>query len=564
MSPKHTTTLPPPAASKKPAAAGHDAADLTAKWTEARLVYPIYAALATQFHFAPLPYPPGELPPARPTRKIFDRDTQWLHAIDEKVLAYQIRQLPSEILNANEESLRALVHRQLRAPEKTNTDRDKIDFLLVQYFAMCAPEDMYHSEITLEDVANILQPVLAGADSTPLEWCEPLEQILASIAECLSLRDMMEGGLLEQGRMVKDSAGHMFYDPAALVAFCRFNFLLRRAFIRMLHADLSAMRQAVGTLEARGVKTVDCRRAGFSAAETTAELRRFCENWRPPFQKDYAENSVSRALEQLMALRTDLEEAIGNEPSGAQPDSFFAPEDEAPAPAATKTAPSSAARVPASKPAQPPAPASGARPAAPAAAPPKPQPRAAAPPAANAPAPAGAAKVQKPLTKQAAAPPPTPAAPPAPRPAKPPATMPAEPTASAEAEKCLEAIWEQLIAAPPAHGRSMSTVVLQNTKILLSAWEVAAFVSDGGLESEDLRRAVVARALLAVATDLRTRSGEASALASALSLARTEVSYFQGRVEQAKRAKNTEAAVNLGISTKRLLSFMEEADKLRP
>ncbi|MBZ5501318.1 MAG: hypothetical protein LAN59_03625 [Acidobacteriia bacterium] len=575
MSPKHTTTISPPAASKKSAAAGPDPADLTAKWTEARLVYPIYAALATQFHFAPLPYPPGEVPPARPTRKIFDRDTEWLHAIDEKVLAYQIRQLPSEILNAHEESLRALVHRQLRAPEKTNTDRDKIDFLLVQYFAMCAPEEMYHSEITLEDVARILQPVLAGADATPLEWCEPLEQILANIAECVSLRDMMEGGLLEQGRMVKDSAGHMFYDPAALVAFCRFNFLLRRAFIRMLHTDLSAMRQAVGALEARGVKTVDCRRAGFSAAETTAELRRFCENWRPPFQKDYAENSVSRALEQLMALRTDLEEALGSEPSDAQPDSFFAPEDEAPTPAAKKTAPSPAARPAPAKAAPPPAPAASAHPpaaktppAAPApssarpAAPAKPQARAAAPPAAN--APAGTAKVQKPVTKQGAAAPAMPAAPSAPRPPKPPAAMPAEPTASAEAEKCLEAIWEQLIAAPPTHGRSMSTVVLQNTKILLSAWEVAAFVSDGGQESEDLRRAVVARALLAVATDLRTRSGEADALASALSLARSEVSYFQGRVEQAKRAKNTEAAVNLGISTKRLLSFMEEADKLRP
>jgi hypothetical protein len=46
-------------------------------------------------------------------------------------------------------------------------------------------------------------------------------------------------------------------------------------------------------------------------------------------------------------------------------------------------------------------------------------------------------------------------------------------------------------------------------------------------------------------------------------LARGEVSYFQGRVEQSKRAKNTEAAVNLGISTKRLLSFMEEAEKLQ-
>jgi hypothetical protein len=110
----------------------------------------------------------------------------------------------------------------------------------------------------------------------------------------------------------------------------------------------------------------------------------------------------------------------------------------------------------------------------------------------------------------------------------------------------------------------MSTVVLQDTKVLLSSWEVTAFVSDGGQESDDLRRAVVARALLCVAMDLRKRSGEENALASALALAHAEVSYFQGRVEQAKHAKKAEAAVNLGISTKRLLSIMEEAEQLLP
>ena len=142
------------------------------------------------------------------------------------------------------------------------------------------------------------------------------------------------------------------------------------------------------------------------------------------------------------------------------------------------------------------------------------------------------------------------------------ASTPASPTGAAEAEKCLEAIWEQLIAAPPSRGRSMSTVKLEDTKVLLSSWEVSAFVTDGGQESEDLRRAVVVRALLAVAMDQRKRSGEENSLASSLVLARSEVSYFQGRVEQAKRAKNTEAAVNLGISTKRLLSVIEEAEKL--
>ncbi|MGA9593212.1 MAG: hypothetical protein WBS18_08955, partial [Candidatus Acidiferrales bacterium] len=215
-------------------------ADAASQWNEARLAYPLYAALAAQFQFAALPHPAGELPPVRPTREVFDADLKWLDAIDEKVRAYQIRQLPSEVLNANEPALRAFVQRQLKKPDKTLADRDKIDLLLVQYFALCAPEELYRSEIELADVARVLQPVLAEADATPLEWCAPLDSIYETLESCSSLRDLMEHGLLEQGRLLKDSAGAMFYDPAALVAFCRFNFLLRRAFIRLLHADMSA------------------------------------------------------------------------------------------------------------------------------------------------------------------------------------------------------------------------------------------------------------------------------------------------------------------------------------
>ena len=324
---------------------------------------------------------------------------------------------------------------------------------------------------------------------------------------------MMEDGLLEQGRMLKDAAGPMFYDPAALVAFCRFNFLLRRAFIRMLHADLSAMREAVESLEAKGVKTVDCRRAGFSAAETTMQLRYFCENWRQPFQKDYTENSVRHAFEQLLALRADLEEAVGSKQSGTkliptalniEPEPSHISEDAMLT--MMNTTPNDMRNAPAF---QPPAPKDRNNRHSSIWVEEKPQ---------DAPVLGWCAARQ---------------------PAKPVAEAPAAPTAAAEAEKCLEAIWEQLIAAPPSRGRSMSTVVLQDTKVLLSSWEVAAFVEKGSQESEDLRRAVVARALLALATSKRKRSGEESALASALVLARREVSYFQGRVEQAKQAKNT-------------------------
>jgi hypothetical protein len=532
MSPKTTsTTINRPMPAKKAGEPGP--ADLAAKWREARLVYPIYAALATQFELAPLPYAPGELPPVRPSREAFDSDMKWLAALDGKVLAYQIRQLPPQILNGSEEGLRALICRQLRKADKTNADRDKIDLLLVQYFVMCAPEDLLHKEVTLNDVARVLAPVLVEADATPLEWCEPLEQILEKIKHCQSLRDMMEDGLLEQGRMLKDAAGPMFYDPAALVAFTRFNFLLRRAFIRMLHADLSAVREAVDSLEAKGIKTVDCRRAGFSAAETTMQLRFFSENWRQPFKKDYTENSVRYAFEQLLALRADLEEALGHKQSGTKTVSAPAPKSgKAPAVdheddmlAMMNSTPADMRNAPAMPPAK---------------------------------TKKEQAAIDEAIEAQAHA---ATAAPP--QATKSAANVPAAPTAAAEAEKCLETIWEQLIAVPPSRGRSMSTVVLQDTKVLLSSWEVAAFVEKGSQESEDLRRAVVARALLALATQKRKRSGEEAALASALVLARTEVSYFQGRVEQAKKAKNTEAAVNLGISTKRLLSCMEEAETLQ-
>jgi hypothetical protein len=500
-----------------------------AVWTEARLAYPLYAALAIQFGLAPLPHPKDDLPPHRPTRETFDKDLLWLDGIDETVRAYQIRQLPSEILNASPDALRAFIHRQLRKPDKTHSDRDKIDLLLVQYFALCAPERLYRSEIGLEDVARVLLPVLAEADATPLEWCRPLETMLASVEHFQSLRDLLEQGILEKGRMLKESAGAMFYDPAALVTFCRFNFLLRRAFIRLLHADLAAVMQAIDALDEAGIKTADCRRAGFSAAETTAQLRYYAENWRQPFHKDYTENSVNRAFEQLLALRADLEDAVARSHSHASDFADVAAE-------LSRQTPE--------------------KPAGPAAVPLAPSFPDAESFFADSPAPPQGAESRL-ATK------PKPAAPPASKPLKS-ADDSAVSSPTLEAEKCLETIWEQLIAAPPSRGRSMSTVVLRDTKVLLSSWEVAAFVSEGDQEAEDLRRAVVARALLAVAMDERKRSGEHGELASAIALARTEVSYFQSRVEAAKRAKNTEAAVNLGISTKRLLSFLEEAEKLEP
>ena len=541
-------------------------ADLTTAWAEARRAYPIYAALARQFELSATPYSEGEAVPEEIGPAVVERNLRWFDEMDAQVKAYQIRQLPPATLNAKEEGLRAFIQRQLSKPEKTAADRDKVDFLLVQYFALCAPESFYHDEISLADVIRILQPVVGEANARTPDWCATLEATLEFVKDCRSLRDLLESGKLDQARLVKESSGNLFYDPAALVTLARFNFLMRRAFIRLLHADQEAVLKALGELDGAGVRTVDCRRAGFSAAEATSNLRQFAENWRPLYHKDYSESAVGRTFEQLLALRADLEDGVAKlhapsgEPAAAEtpaltlvPAGPLQPRELDPATelphinveqtgylrkagqdSSYKKSDESLAQLGA--PVELPVKDSEEKPAA-----------------------ADTSTATPAVSDSSAAPSPSSA----PKSSSA-ATADAQPPASADMESCLETIWEQLIATPPTRGRSMSTITLKNTKVLLSSWEVAAFVDKGGQESEDLRRAVVARAMLAVAMDSRKQSGETVSLQAALVQARAEVSYFQGRVEKAKQAKNTEAAVNLGISTKRLLSFIEEADKLSP
>src|SRR5580704_3153381 len=85
----------------KPLHAGQSTTDPAAMWNEARIVYPLYATAATQFDLLPAPYPADELPPDEPRSEVFDRVTRWLDEMDQKLLAFQFRQLPPEVLNAS-------------------------------------------------------------------------------------------------------------------------------------------------------------------------------------------------------------------------------------------------------------------------------------------------------------------------------------------------------------------------------------------------------------------------------------------------------------------------------
>jgi hypothetical protein len=456
-------------------------------WDEIRSLFPIYLALAKQLSLEVAISQDKRNLPEKPDAALFQQIESWLDKMDQQVLVYQLRHLlQMTTLNASEAGLRGLIQRHLRKSAKSNMDRDKIDFLLVQYFALCAPAKIYHKQIELEDAAQVMKPVLGDVDTTPLPWCKPLEEMISSLRGFRSLREMLKTNFIEQGRKVKETAGKLFYQPSSLLVFIRFNFLMRRTLIELMHADLIAIRSGLTLLDSANVRVIDCQSVGLSVAEALSKVRLLADEWKQPFQQEYTERTVNEAFEKLLALRSDVERALVR----------FVPKTTAPlAPAAADAHPRSTAQ--------------------------------------------NASSLE---TGQS--------------------TPKAEAVVALDFESCLEQIWEQLIAAPPSRGRSMTTVKIGTARILMSSWEVTAFVSEDGPAAEDLRRAVVARALVTAATEAAKQTGNATDLERALSISRIEVSRLQERVDVAKQAKDTEAAVNLGISTKRLLSALDEAEKL--
>ena len=459
------------------------------QWEEFRSLFPIYLALAKHLNFE-IPFGPERRTlPVEVDPELFASVETWVNSMDLRVMVHQLRHLlQMTTLSASESGLRALILRHLRKASKSIADRDKIDFLLVQYFALCAPAKIYHKQIELDDAAQVMQPVLGEVDTAPLAWCEPLERMIESLRTFRSLRELLKTNFIEQGRRVKESAGGMFYDPSALLAFIRFNFLLRRTLIELMHADLIAIRSGLSHLEASGIRFLDCEHGGLSQNESITRVKQLAEDWKQPFHKEYTERTVNQAFDKLLGLRADVERAL------------------------EKVAPRQT----------------------------------------------GNQAITSSLLAQAKHVPPT-------RPVHGEASQPPVKTdipANLDFETCMEQIWEQLIAAPPSRGRSMTTIRLGAARVLLSSWEVTAFVSEDGPSAEDLRRAVVARALVAAATESTRETGNATTLDRALAIARHEVTRLLERVDVAKQAKDTEAAVNMGISAKRLNSAIDEAERL--
>jgi hypothetical protein len=281
--------------------------DLSAIWATARRLHPIYLELAREFVIEAPACADLEAGGDAPGRESVEQAQQWLNDMDERTQVHQLRQFLQTSSLVDQEGIAAWLQYLLAKSVKSDSIRDKIDFLLVQYFSQAAPTQLDDNDVDLAYVAAELAPILGEMDLKMPVWLNVLDRVLEGARRCRSLDELLHGGVLEQGRKAKTQAGELFYLPVALVAFTRFGYLMRRVFFRLMLGDLNQILDGLSKLEEKGIETIDCRRAQFSAQEPIMRLRMICQSWKVMFQAEY---SSGQPLRMLVDLRASVEQAL--------------------------------------------------------------------------------------------------------------------------------------------------------------------------------------------------------------------------------------------------------------
>jgi len=294
--------------------------DREAEWQVARLIYPLYCALARECVIDVLPCDDLEKETGAP--ESLDSVREWFLKMDECIQVHQLRHFLQTTTLANGETLQALILHHLRKQQRNESDRNKLDFLLVQFFSLSIPPRLADGEIDLSCVAQVLEPALGHFDLETPEWLQPLHELTQKSEGCHTLKELFTCRVIEQGRKLKESCGENYFLPIAMASFARFGFLLRRTFFRLMHQDLNAILDGLRELESRGIEGLDCRRAQFSAYEPMPRLRMICQSWKVMFHAEY---SAGQPLCLLVDLRTVVDAALVKTASKAKPGPLSAP-----------------------------------------------------------------------------------------------------------------------------------------------------------------------------------------------------------------------------------------------
>jgi hypothetical protein len=300
-----------------------DSQKITDNWKRACSIYPVYMELSKRSELGLRSCPDLETQESHDAHSGADalvRAEKWFRAADQKIEVHHMRELLSEAA-LGEDVLQAILGRHLGKEPKNASDRDKIDFLLVQYLAQCLPAKVSAHELSLEQASEVLKPIL-GAAAKPVPIAG-LEACISDLRQCASLGDFMDQMILERGRALKVAGREKPFDPTSLVAFTRFSFLVRLGSIRLVHEDLLSLAEDLKKLESAGVKTVDCTSADRTSHESLGAIRKLAEKWKHFFPGKYSRNywftevirvqaCVKQALEQAATRKAGAGKTTGN------------------------------------------------------------------------------------------------------------------------------------------------------------------------------------------------------------------------------------------------------------
>ncbi len=274
---------------------------------DAQIVYPIYMELSKRFHLGLLPCGELESLPIQADAGMLLHVQRWFRAADTQIEVHHIRELLTQIYLSGE-VLHALLARHLGKESKDRSDRDKIDFLLVRYLAECLPSNIPAHNLSFEQVAEVLRPVLGGT-ITP-KRVSGLEDCIQDLERCHTLGDFVDQWILERGHALKVAAHEKAFDPTTLVAFTHFSFLLRLGSIRVLREDIQTLEDDLKELENKGVTEmdVDSLSVDFSEKQSIGELRKCCEEWKRYFPEKYSQNQW---FTDVIRLRSNVKQALG-------------------------------------------------------------------------------------------------------------------------------------------------------------------------------------------------------------------------------------------------------------
>ncbi len=294
-----------------------DSQKISNNWKRACAIYPVYLELSKRFELGLSRCGDLESKTSQSDNAGLVRAEQWFRDADQRIEVHHLRELLSQT-TLDEEVLHAILARHLGKEPKNESDRDKIDFLLVQYLAQCLPAKVSAHQLSLEQAAEVLRPILGGA-SQPKEIAG-LEECIRNLNQCQSLGDFMDHMILERGRALKVAGREKPFDPTALVAFTRFSFLVRLGSIRLVREDVLSLEEDLKSLESAGIKSIDCSSAERSRHESLASVRKMGEKWKQFFPGKYSKNywftdvirvqaCVKQGLEELANKKVQSESA---------------------------------------------------------------------------------------------------------------------------------------------------------------------------------------------------------------------------------------------------------------